>query len=164
MIDLTVDPAFKIKIWEHGEQVDVREHGRDFKLELRPIEAHMKVDGAVAPDGADAPIFCFVLRDCDGFAYYAQISERMMSPLLEAMAYKKIKGDGKVVMPLLQDCPVCGAEAGSFLDIRVWEMGCIYDIGCGFVVRGLNTELALSKVWNEIKVGGNSKRTRGCSW
>ncbi len=87
MKDVSEDPNFTVRIWENGEPVDLRMHQQAFETQLKPIEFHMKVDGAIAPEGGDAPSFCFVLVDRYDRVYFAQISERMLTPALKAMGY-----------------------------------------------------------------------------
>ena len=92
MRDITVDPNFIVKLWEKGEAIDLRHHadwgnGAHHMGEIRPVEFHVKLDGAIAPDGSDAPSFYLVLKDAEGRTFTAQISERMFEPALKELGY-----------------------------------------------------------------------------
>lgn len=88
MRDISEDPDFTVCIWGNNEQIDLRNHGR--MGEIKPIEFHVKEDGAFDKDGNSVSSFCFVLIDGkNGDKYCAQISEHMMSPALKEMGYIK---------------------------------------------------------------------------
>lgn len=86
MKKISNDPDFKGFLWEKGEQINLTHLGAGKMLNLLPIEAHVKEDGAIG----DKPSFCFVFEETFSNMYaVAQISEKMFKPIIEALGYRK---------------------------------------------------------------------------
>ena len=73
------DPEFKVVVWDKDEKIDLGD-GRVL-LEMRIVECHIKVDGAVG----DKPVLYFVLEDGLGKQVIGGISARMFEPAMDQL-------------------------------------------------------------------------------
>lgn len=82
LILLNDDPAFKAYRLRENSSVVI---GDKYEEELCPIQC------IIIPHGTldDKPSLVFVLESQNGKYYYAQISVKMLSPVIEAVGYKK---------------------------------------------------------------------------